>query len=269
MKQVVALLGSKRKKNTYRLLMEMQLILERHQIELRIIELYKANIQPCLGCEQCILRGSCVLQDDTTSIMQQLQEADGIILASPVYLQQISGQIKTFIDRTCVWYHRPVLAGKPVLAVATTKGSGLRKTLSYLESMAIQWGAIPAGKVGRSIFTQNRPVSEKELKKLIRLLQIPQEHTPTLSQLLNFEVQKAMALSLTQLDREYWEAQHWNDQPYFYSCKINPIYRQVSRRFGIFLQHRMTPLKTRVKQVNQSKNSRSHVAHATWLLLFL
>lgn len=125
-----------------------------------------------------------------------------------------------------MWYHRPVLAGKPVLAVATTKGSGLRKTLSYLESMAVQWGAIPAGKVGRSIFTQDRPVSEKELKKLIRLLQIPQEHTPTLSQLLNFEVQKAMALSLTQLDREYWEAQHWNDQPYFYSCKITTAFAQ-------------------------------------------
>lgn len=239
MKQVVALLGSKRKKNTYRLLMEMQPILERHQIELRIIELYKENIQLCLGCEQCILRGSCVLPDDTASIMQQLCEADGIILASPVYLQQISGQMKTFIDRTCVWYHRPVLTGKPVLAVATTKGSGLRKTLSYLESMAVQWGAIPAGKIGRSIFTQDQPVSEKEVKKLIRLLQSPQEHAPTLSQLINFEVQKAMALSLTQLDREYWDARHWNDQPYFYPCKINPIYRQVSRRFGIFLQHKM------------------------------
>ena len=45
MKQVVALLGSKRKKNIYRLLMEMQPILERHQIELRIIELYKETVQ--------------------------------------------------------------------------------------------------------------------------------------------------------------------------------------------------------------------------------
>lgn len=238
-KQVVALLSSKRKKNTYRLLMEIQPILERHQIELRVIELYKTNIQPCLGCEQCILRGNCVLQDDTASIMQQLQEADGIILASPVYLQQISGQMKTLIDRTCVWYHRPVLAGKPLLAVATTKGSGLQKTLSYLESMAVQWGAIPAGKIGRSIFTQDQPVSEKEVKKLIRLLQSPHEHTPTLNQLFNFEVQKAMALSLTQLDREYWEAHHWNEQPYFYLCKVNPIYRQISHRFGIFLQNKM------------------------------
>lgn len=239
MKKVIALLGSKRKKNTYRLLMEMQPILEKYQIQLRIIELYKESIQPCLGCEQCILHGNCVLQDDTAHIMQQLMEADGIILASPVYLQQVSGQIKTFFDRTCVWYHRPVLAGKPILAVATTKGSGLRKTLSYLESMAVQWGAIPAGKIGRSIFTQDRPVSEKEMKKLIRLIQSPQAHTPTLSQLFNFEVQKAMALSLTQLDREYWEAQHWDEQPYFYPCKVNPIYRQVGRRFGVFLQCKM------------------------------
>ena len=239
MKQVVALLGSRRKKNTYRLLMEIQAILERHQIELRIIELYKENIQPCLGCEQCILRGNCVLQDDTAHIMRQLCEADGIILASPVYLQQVSGQIKTFIDRTCVWYHRPALAGKPVLAVATTKGSGLRKTLAYLESMAVQWGAVPAGRVGRSIFTQDQPVYEKELKKLIRLLQRPQEHVPTLSQLLNFEVQKAMVLSLNRLDREYWEARRWSEQSYFYPCKVNPICRQISRRFGMFLRQKM------------------------------
>lgn len=114
-----------------------------------------------------------MLPDDTASIMQQLREADGIILASPVYLQQFSGQIKTFIDRTCVWYHHPILTGKPVFAVATTKGSGLRKTLFYLESMAVQWGAIPAGRVGRSIFTQDQPVSEKEVTKLIQLLQRP------------------------------------------------------------------------------------------------
>lgn len=82
-------------------------------------------------------------------------------------------------------------------------------------------------------------MSEKEMKKLIRLIQSPQAHTPTLSQLLNFEVQKAMALSLTQLDREYWEAQHWDEQPYFYPCKVNPIYRQVGRRFGVFLQCKM------------------------------
>lgn len=241
MKQIVALLGSKRKKNTYRLLMEMQPILEHHQIELRIIELYKETVQPCLGCEQCILRGNCVLQDDTESIMQQLCESDGIILASPVYLQQVSGQMKTFFDRTCMWYHRPALAGKPILAVATTKGSGLRKTLSYLESMAVQWGAIPAGRVGRSIFTQDQPVSEKEITKFLTLLQHPQKYSPTLNQLINFEVQKAMALSLNQLDKEYWVGKQWLEQSYFYPCRTNPLCRQISHCFGRFLQKKIKP----------------------------
>lgn len=64
MKQVVALLGSKRKKNTYRLLMEMQPILEHHQIELRIIELYKAN-SPVLDPVRPRILGSSTLERST------------------------------------------------------------------------------------------------------------------------------------------------------------------------------------------------------------
>lgn len=239
MKQVVALLGSNRKKNTYRLLMEIQSILEQYQIKLSIIELYHQNIKPCLGCEKCILQGKCVLHDDTEHVMQQLLEADGIILASPVYLQQVSGHLKTFFDRTCVWYHRPALTGKPILSIATTKGSGLNKTMSYLKSIAVQWGAVPAGTVGRSIFTQDKHISEKEVALFLKLIQNPQKHSPSLNQLINFEVQKAMALFINLLDRQYWEEHHWRSQPYFYCCKINPIYRLISHQIGKILQHKM------------------------------
>lgn len=190
--------------------MEIQSILEQYQIKLSIIELYHQNIKPCLGCEKCILQGKCVLHDDTEHVMRQLLEADGIILASPVYLQQVSGQLKTFFDRTCVWYHRPALTGKPILSIATTKGSGLNKTMSYLKSIAVQWGAVPAGTVGRSIFTQDKHISEKEVALFINLL-----------------------------DRQYWEEHHWRSQPYFYCCKINPIYRFISHQIGKILQHKM------------------------------
>lgn len=239
MKHIVALLGSNRKRNTYRLLMQIQSILKTHEIDLTIVELYRQTITPCLGCENCILHGKCVLKDDTESIMKQLLDADGIILASPVYLQQISGQMKSFFDRTCVWYHRPALTGKPILSVATTKGSGLQKTLAYLESIAIQWGAIPAGTVGRSIFTQDKPVSEKEISAFVKLIEQPQSHSPSLNQLINFEVQKALALSLNALDRAYWEEKRWLNQPYFSSYKFRPLYRSISHTFGQFLQHKM------------------------------
>lgn len=246
MKKIVALLGSNRKKNTYRLLMEIQSILEEYQIKLSIIELYRRQITPCLGCEKCILQGKCVLHDDTEYIMQQLLEADGIILASPVYLQQVSGQLKTFFDRTCMWYHRPALTGKPVLSVVTTKGSGLNKTMSYLDSIAVQWGAVPAGTVGRSIFIQDKSISEKELFRFLKLIQNPQKHSPTLDQLINFEVQKAMAMSLNLLDKQYWEEQYWCRKPYFYCCKINPVNRFVSRQVGKILQQKMNVSKNNI-----------------------
>ena len=239
MKQVIALLGSKRKKNTYRILIEIQRILENHNIKMSIIELYSEHIEPCLGCEHCILEGNCVINDDTTQIMNKLINADGIILASPVYLQQVSGQLKTFFDRTCMWYHRPILTKKPILSVATTKGSGLKKTLSYLESITVQWGAIPAGKVGRTIFTQDKHISEEQISKFIKLIDEPQKHIPNLNQLINFEIQKAMALYLNNLDREYWEKKNWDKQSYYYTAKINLISKYISHRIGKFIQDKI------------------------------
>ena len=146
---------------------------------------------------------------------------------------------ENIFDRTCVWYHRPALTGKPVLSVSTTKGSGLRKTLSYLSSIAVQWGAVPAGTLGRTIFNQSRPVSEKEVSEFIRLIQRPQNHSPSLSELINFEVQKAMALSLNPLDREYWEKKQWQDERYFYPCRVNKICGVISSAFGKFLQKKL------------------------------
>lgn len=239
MKQVVALLGSRRKKNTYRLLSEIQEILKKHEIELHIIELCHCNVTPCAGCERCILQGQCMLNDDAADIMKRLSEADGIVLASPVYLKQVSGQLKTFFDRTCMWYHRPVLAEKPVLSVSTTKGSGLRKTLSYLSSIAVQWEAVPAGTLGRTIFNQSRPISEKEISGFIRLIHRPGSHSPSLNQLINFEVQKALAMAMNPLDREYWQEKQWQNKPYFYPCRVNKFYSVMSLAFGKFLQTKL------------------------------
>lgn len=239
MKKVTAVLGSKRKANTYALLLQIKDILAQHNIELEIVELYKEDIQDCIGCDQCILKGACVLKDNAARLMDTLAASDGVILASPVYLQQVSGKMKTFFDRTCSWYHRPVLAGKPVLCVASTKGSGLKATLSYLENVATQWGAIPAGRVGRTIFTAKNRVTEKEIGAFVRYIQQPEKFSPSFSQLMGFEVQKALAKYLNQLDAEYWQAMGWLDKPYFFSCRVSKVKSAVTGRFGVFLYNRM------------------------------
>lgn len=47
--------------------------------------------------------------------MQKIIESDGLVIGTPVYLNNMSGILKTFIDRTCSWFHRREVAKKPTL----------------------------------------------------------------------------------------------------------------------------------------------------------
>ncbi len=239
MKKVIALHASRRKMNTYNLLVQIQQILLQNDIEVEVLSLYDYNIKDCLGCEKCIMKDKCVYQDDMELLMDKMMAADGIILSSPVYLKQVSGKLKTFIDRTCKWYHRPVLYGKPVLCVSTTKGSGLKSTLSYLQSVAVQWGAMPIGRIGRTIRSINSPVTNKEVAGFVKLMQTPQSYRPTLSSLINFEIQKALAKYLKGLDSSYWTEKGWNTKPYYFCCSMNGLKCIISRTFGGILQRGM------------------------------
>lgn len=240
LKKVIVLHASKRKMNTYRLLVQIKQELSQNDVEVEILSIYDFNIQDCVGCEKCIGNDECMHHDDVEILMNKMMSADGIILSSPVYLQQVSGKLKSFIDRTCKWYHRPVLYGKPVLCVSTTKGSGLKSTLSYLRSVAVQWGAMPIGSIGRTIRNINSPVTKKELLGFIKLLQKPQSYRPTLNILISFEVQKALAKYLNGLDTCYWSERGWNTKPYFFECSLNVFKCIISKMFGDILQRRMS-----------------------------
>jgi len=53
----------------------------------------------CQGCEKCTSKGKCILNDDLTSILNELHKAEGWVLASPIYYDSVTGQMKTFFDR--------------------------------------------------------------------------------------------------------------------------------------------------------------------------
>lgn len=51
------------------------------------------------GCAKCTHTGKCMLNDDLTSVIDELRQADIWVLASPIYFDGITGQMKTFFDR--------------------------------------------------------------------------------------------------------------------------------------------------------------------------
>lgn len=64
------------------------------------INLANKNIQFCKGCLVCQQKKSCVIQDDMQQIVDEIQKADVIAFATPIYYYEMSGQMKTLLDRT-------------------------------------------------------------------------------------------------------------------------------------------------------------------------
>lgn len=236
MLRVVAINSSNRKMNTFGVISQVKEILKHNNIEVEIINLFDYDIKVCVGCENCLIKGGCILTDQTLYIMDKLKSCDGIILTSPVYMENVSGKLKTFIDRTCSWFHRPEIYGKPVLVIATTKGSGLKSTLKYLERVVIQWGGFNVGKIGRSIRTIDNKIEQKECDSFIGHLKMKKvEYKPSINALINFQVQKVLAYKMMGLDGRYFKEKEWNSKAYYFSCNINIFKRLISTSFGKFL----------------------------------
>lgn len=69
--------------------------------ETEVIELSEKNVEFCVGCNRCLFKPECSIQDDDMEeIKAKMLEADGIIFASPDYFSNVSGRMKCFMDRT-------------------------------------------------------------------------------------------------------------------------------------------------------------------------
>jgi len=68
-------------------------------LETELITLAGKKIRPCDGCKSCAKTGKCRFKDDFDDIFAKVKEADGLILASPVYYGAATPQITAFISR--------------------------------------------------------------------------------------------------------------------------------------------------------------------------
>lgn len=94
--------GSPRKKGvTLQMLNHMKNVLEK-KMDVEQINVYEKSIKPCIGCEKCRPDKQCILpEDDAQLIAKKIDEAELLVLSSPTYWGNITGPLKTLIDR-CV-----------------------------------------------------------------------------------------------------------------------------------------------------------------------
>lgn len=68
-----------------------------HDVE--CISLKRKEIQFCIGCLACQKTQKCVLKDDAVEIAEKVKNADTLVFATPIYYYEMSGQMKTLLDR--------------------------------------------------------------------------------------------------------------------------------------------------------------------------
>ncbi|MCQ2501813.1 MAG: flavodoxin family protein, partial [Lachnospiraceae bacterium] len=70
-----------------------------HKVD--VIDVCKKKIAGCLACEYCHTKGEghCIQQDDMQEVYPLLEEAEMIVLASPIYYHNFTGQLQCAINR--------------------------------------------------------------------------------------------------------------------------------------------------------------------------
>jgi multimeric flavodoxin WrbA len=131
---VVAVVGSPRPRGNTVVLVDIVLEeLARRGLRVEKVMLGARRVAGCLGHDDCADRRACALDDDAADILDAVYAADGLILATPVYYENVSAQMKAFMDRNVFRYaHDEWLPAKVVGLVAVTAETGLDETLAAL-----------------------------------------------------------------------------------------------------------------------------------------
>lgn len=98
--KATCILGSpKSNGNTANILKEILYALEEQDIEVVKYCLSEETINYCTGCKSCYIDGKCIHNDDVQKIIDDMIQSEIVILASPSYWGDVTGQMKVFIDR--------------------------------------------------------------------------------------------------------------------------------------------------------------------------
>ncbi len=177
------------------------------------------TVLPCLGCDACHKKGRCARKDDFESVKEKIFAADGLVLASPNYIFNVSAQLKAFMDRCCGVIHCMSFWGKYGASVVTSGGGGDEPVTEYINHFLVTTGALPVGGLGAAMsvmpdcgFTEEVREAARELgKRLVDAWRT--KMVPPQAEKGRNEFRERM-LALVNYRKEEWpyEFQHWKER---------------------------------------------------------
>jgi len=180
-----------------------------------IVHLRDLRIDYCTHCEAChVSCMHCPIKDDVHRLLDKMLAADGIILATPNYINQVTAALKAVLDRSSHFIHCKRLLGKYLCGVVTS-GSGAQDdiVLDYLGYYAHVCGAQYSGGVSAAAYAVDAKRSEA-VKLGRRLAQDIATKKQYPAQLKIIEQGRTHFRTIIELRRKHWlgEYQYWKQR---------------------------------------------------------
>lgn len=171
--KVLMLNGSPRKGgNTETALREMEKIFLANGVETEILQVGNKDIRGCIACLSCKRTGKCVFNDLVNETAKKFEEADGLVVASPVYYASANATLVAFLQR--LFYSTPFSKRMKVgAAVAAARRGGLTATYDELNKFfGISGMPIASGQYWNGIHgaVQGEAEEDKEGLQMMRTL---------------------------------------------------------------------------------------------------
>jgi multimeric flavodoxin WrbA len=246
--KVLAIQGSPHKGNTYARVERFGSVLTSlGGVDFEHVPLKDMNIQPCRGCFLCFYKGvdTCPLEDDKADLARRLDEADGVVFATPVYSMHVSYLLKTFMDRFAYNFHRPRYFGKYAVGLAVAGVTGLNETLDYIKMVSSSWGYEYLGDM-RYIdtptvmavegFVDVKDKTEDVTRRLHRAITTRPPRSLTMKDYMHFHMMRAAYSrmeAVAPVDYAYWKDKGWLDPGvnYFMSHVKGSVLKSLAPRF--------------------------------------
>ncbi len=236
--KILAICGSPRKGNTYFVLKSIQ---ENYpDIDIKLLKLSEMNFEFCKGCYVCVKKGEdrCPVKDERDLIIREMMEADGLILASPVYSHMVSATLKNFFDRFGFYAHRPQFFEKFAMPIATCSGYGGEYAIEYMEKMLSVFGfnIIPSlelqfrpGKMPEKNKILNLEKTIKAVNTLIERIEKGEKDKPQMGMMVPFHIFKYVSTidkDVMSADYEYYK----DKEDYYYEASIPFVKKFLAKK---------------------------------------
>ena len=106
------------------------------------ILLSEKKIEPCIGCDVCVEKESCCIDDDMYEVYNAFEKCNAIIISAPAYWRNVPAQLKALIDRT--YAKKSLLKGKfgGAISVGRGQGGGQAIVLTIIHNYFLSCGAL-------------------------------------------------------------------------------------------------------------------------------